>query len=299
MVTLSSGILAENETAECLSGSIIRTFKEGGQLLYDWRIVLERLYPSCQGLLDMILQLQALTLAKLANGGMVSTDTCNTAHKTRRLLCKAIRMVAIEQELREESINIMENDYWNHLCNVWFGAVIKELSSHSDEVLQDNLSEIHPILQVTTDLSNIFRAIEKFFGETANYAKGLGSMYYDYMHTYNPKAHHYQIARALGGTRQDVGSEGAMAAFMNIPFFVEFLDWRLSCGTGDGILMKNLLIILQSVKMMVMFRVLSILHIAICIPTRWLAGKTQELAGFQFGVRDMGWTVDLMEEAFE
>ncbi len=63
MVTLSSGILAENETAECLTGSIILTFKEGDQLLDDWRIVLERLYPSCQDLLNMIPQLQALTLA--------------------------------------------------------------------------------------------------------------------------------------------------------------------------------------------------------------------------------------------
>ena len=188
--------------------------------------------------------------------------------------------VAIEQGFREESINVMENDCWNHLRNVWFGAVIKELSSHLDEVLQDDLSNIHPILRVTTDPSNIFRAIEKFFGETANYAKGSGSMYYDYMRTYNPKAHHYQIAQALGGTRQDVGSEGAMAAFMNIPFFVEFLDWRLSCGTGDGILMKYLFIILQSVEIIALFRVLSILHIAICIPTRWLAGKTQELAEF-------------------
>ncbi len=133
---------------------------------------------------------------------------------------------------------------------------------------------------MTTDLSNIFRAIEKFFEETANYAKGSGSMYYDYMRTYNPKAHHYQIARVLGGTRQDVGSKGAMAAFMNIPFFVEFLDWQLSCGTGDGILMKNLFIILQSVEIIALFRVLSILHIPICIPTRWLAGKTQELAEF-------------------
>ncbi len=163
MVTLSSGTLAENETAKCLSGSIIRTFKEGGQLLDDWRIVLKRLYPSHQDLLNMIPPSQALTLAKLANDGMVSTDTCNTACKTRCLLCKAIRTVAIEQGLREESINIMENDCWNHLHNVWFGAVIKELSSHSDEVLQDNLSEIHPILQVTTDPSNIFHAIEKFF----------------------------------------------------------------------------------------------------------------------------------------
>jgi hypothetical protein len=152
---------------------------------------------------------------------------------------------------------------------------------------------------VTTNPSNIFCAIEKFFGETTNYTKRSGSMYYDYMHTYNPKAHHYQIARALGGTRQDVGSEGAMAAFMDIPFFVEFLDWQLSCGTGDGILMKYLFIILQSVKMIALSRILPILHIAICILTRWLAGKTPELAAFRFGVRDMGQTVDLTEEAFE
>ena len=210
-------------------------------------VVLARLYPNRQKLIDMILQSQALTLAKLANNGMVSTDTCNTARKTRRLLCDAIRKFAIEQGLGEESINIMVNDCWNHLHNVWFGAVIKELSSHLDEVLQEYLSNIHPILRVTTDPSNIFRAIEKFFGETANYAKGSGAMYYDYMRTYNTREHHYQIARALGGTRQDVGSEGAMAAFINIPYFVEFLDWRLSCGTGDGILMKNLFIILQSV----------------------------------------------------
>jgi hypothetical protein len=71
-----------------------------------------------------------------------------------------------------------------------------------------------------------------------------------------------------------------MAVFMNIPFFVGFLDWRLLCGTGDGILMRNLFIILQSVRMIALFCVLSILYIAICIPTRWLAGKTQELAEF-------------------
>jgi hypothetical protein len=40
MVTVSSGILAENKTAECLTGSIVRTFKEGGNLLEGWRKVL-------------------------------------------------------------------------------------------------------------------------------------------------------------------------------------------------------------------------------------------------------------------
>jgi hypothetical protein len=117
-----------------------------------------------------------INISQLANDGMVSTDTCNTARKTRRLLCEAIRTVAIEQGFREESINVMENDCWNHLHNVCFGAVIKELTFYLDEVLKDDLSEIHPILRVTTDPSNIFRAIEKFFGfwKNCKLRQGIG-----------------------------------------------------------------------------------------------------------------------------
>ena len=90
-----------------------------------------------------------------------------------------------------------------------------------------------------------------------------------------------------------------MAVFMNIPYFLQFLDWWLSSGSRDSILMKNLFIILQSVEIIALFQVLAILHVAICIPTRWLVAKTQELVEFQFGVQDMGQSVDLMEGAFE
>ncbi len=54
--------------------------------------------------------------------------------------------------------------------------------------------------------------------------------------------------------RKDIGSEGAMAVFMNIPYFLEFLDWRLSSGLSvDTILIKNLFIILQLVEMVALF----------------------------------------------
>jgi hypothetical protein len=225
MVTQSSGILAENKTAECLTRSIVRTFKEGGKLLEGWRTVLTRLHPHHQDLIYMIPQSNELTLTKLATDGMVSTDTCNTAHKTERLLCEVIRKLCFEKGLMQDELFFFGNDCWNHLRNVWFDAIVNELSSLG-KVLQYDLNEIHPKLRVTTDPNAIFWAIEKFFGETANYANGSGSMYYDYMHTYNPKSHHYQITCALGGTRQDIGaSEGAMAVFMNIPYFLDFLDW--------------------------------------------------------------------------
>ncbi len=74
MMTLLSGILAENKTAECLTGSIVRKFKEGGKLLEGWRKALTQLFPHRQDLIDMIPQPNELTLTKLAKDGMVSPD---------------------------------------------------------------------------------------------------------------------------------------------------------------------------------------------------------------------------------
>ena len=48
-----------------------------------------------------------------------------------------------------------------------------------------------------------------------------------------------------------------------------------------------------------MLQILSILHISICLPTRWLAGKSHELSAFNFGYYDMGKALDAMEHAFE
>ena len=40
-----------------------------------------------------------------------------------------------------------------------------------------------------------------------------------------------------------------------------------------------------------------IVHIAITLPTWWLAGSTEDLANFDFGVLDMGKVIDLLEKA--
>lgn len=123
-------------------------------------------------------------------------------------------------------------------------------------------------------------------------------MFYERCRTYHPTTYIYPFARALGGTRQDIGSEASIPMLMNIPLMLEYLDWRLSCG-GDGILQKNLFTTLQCVEYVAMLRVLSILHISVALPLRWLAGNVQDLEEYGFGVLDMGWTVDLMEAAFE
>ena len=50
--------------------------------------------------------------------------------------------------------------------------------------------------------------------------------------------------------------------------------------------------------MVALLRVLSILHIAVCMPVRWLAGNTEHLAQYNFGAVSMGRTLDMLEDAF-
>ena len=47
-----------------------------------------------------------------------------------------------------------------------------------------------------------------------------------------------------------------------------------------------------------MLRVLSIVHVSITLPTRWLVGKTQDLEKYDWGVANMGLCVDLTEKVF-
>ena len=297
-VTLSSCILPEDGTAESCVTAIAQAFREGRELLDNWRDVTSRMYPNRPDLLALIPSSSLLTLAKLSNKSLLMTDTCATARKFRRLFADHIRQVALNNGIPDDQIHIFQADCWQHLRNVWFGAVIKQLSLRLSEVLESDLNEISPFLRVTTEVVSLLIALEKYFAETANYAKGRGSCFYHYMITYHPNAYVYPVARATGGNRQDIGVEGALA-IMNIPYYLEFLNWRLSCGgKTESILEKNLFILLQSVEVVAMLRVLSILHIAVCMPLRWLSGNCQDLAEHDFGVADMAWTVDLMEKAF-
>ncbi len=97
-------------------------------------------------------------------------------------------------------------------------------------------------------------------------------MLYKCMCDTHPGAYVYPVTRLCGGNLQDIEIEGAMF-IMNIPYYFEFICWRLSCGGSDSILMTNLYKVLQSVEIIALLRVLSILHLAICLPHRWLAVK--------------------------
>ena len=65
--------------------------------------------------------------------------------------------------------------------NEWFGAVTKQLSKTLAEILENDLAKMPPILRMSTEIDDLLRRIEKEFGLTANYAKGHGSMFEQWM----------------------------------------------------------------------------------------------------------------------
>ena len=294
-VTLSTSILAEDETAQACLEAVMATFKEGRDLLQIWRDATQEMFPTRPDLLELLPEPKQLTTGKLSKSG-VMTDTCAKARKCQRLFAKSITEAALELGIAEADIKIYELDCWHHLRNIWLGAVTKQLSKTLDDVLEDCLGDIPWNLRVTTDIIGLLMAGEKEFSEEANYAKGHGSMFHYFMKTYHPDAYLYPFARSLGGARQDLGTEGAMAFYMNLPYLVAFLNDRLSIK-ADNILQRSLFTVLRSSEMIALLRVLSIVHIAITLPTRWLAGNTEDLSEFEFGVLDMGIVVDLLEKA--
>ena len=118
------------------------------------------------------------------------------------------------------------------------------------------------------------------------------------MNCYHPTAYIYAVSQACGGSLQDIGVENAIAVLINVPYYQDFLIRRMRCGYGDGIIVRNLFMLLRSVEMIAFLRVLSILHIAVCMPLRCLAGNCGNLSQHNFGVSDMVSVVEIMDKAF-
>ncbi|KAL7548461.1 hypothetical protein ACHAWF_016400 [Thalassiosira exigua] len=90
-----------------------------------------------------------------------------------------------------------------------------------------------------------------------------------------------------------------MSILMNYTYYLEFLgDSLRKKGKNEkpGILQRNLFVILSSAEMISLVRLLSIIHLSVCIPIRWLAGKTHELRPYGWGPMSMGRVLDTLEE---
>ena len=113
------------------------------------------MYPNRQDLLNKIALPSNLTLAKLADGGMITTDTCDPFCTFCRLFIQYIEAVALEHGVPREHIHVHEADCWKHFRNIWVGGVIKQLSEHLAEILDNDLQAISLFLRVNTEVTSL------------------------------------------------------------------------------------------------------------------------------------------------
>ena len=245
-----------------------------------WRDVTEREFPDRVHLLP---KPDDITLDKLEDGA-VMTDTCNTALKTNRLLGKEVNGTVHELYCH------------NHLRNVHVKNVLLSLTDFLRAHLHDSIDEIAPELRVQPNFATLARAFDKEFSLCANYCKGHGELFRQWMHDNHPGELLLHVERAASGGRQDVCSMAALAMFWNRNYCLEFLEeQQRQCGKEDNILMSNLMCLLSSVEMIAVSRLWSILHFAIVMPLRWLAGKTHTLAEYKWGPISMGRVYDQLK----
>ena len=295
-VTLDNMILAADKKSISTAKAIMNAMDNAQQLLRGWIDVTKEIYPG-DNIVSLIPSPDDANFLKLRNG-FITTDTCSQAKNVRRDLILAIKELATEKGICNDTdeFEMHELDCWNHLRNLWIEHAVKALEKEVKLLLAEDLAAIPSTFRVDIDLNHILRGVDKEFALTANYPKGHGMVFQHWMETFHPGALLFPTARMLGGTRQDAVTEGSLPLYMNRHYYLEFLHQRLCAGSGEGnILQTNLFLVLSCIEMVAVLRVLSIVHVSIVMPMRYLCGKCHELNGFS--VSRLPEVLDLLYDA--
>ena len=122
------------------------------QSLKRWREVTAREFPNRPDLLQMIPTPNGIDIEKLGNGGALSSDTCNSARKTRQFLVELIE--------KQDGI-AHEVDCVQYRHCVWFDGASKAVSTFITTYLEDSLDKISIFLRVSPYLTQVIRAYHK------------------------------------------------------------------------------------------------------------------------------------------
>ena len=119
------------------------------------------MYPNWPEVLDGIPSCDDVKSVKLRKGGTIITDGCSTARKHCKLLCELTVDMSKELHIPGNKISIFEGDCWQHMRNVWFGAVIKHMSTWLKMRLAEDLEKIPKVYGVSTNFDNLLQCIVK------------------------------------------------------------------------------------------------------------------------------------------
>ena len=166
-------------------------------MLQCWQEVTEHEYPD---FLHLLPHPNNIDFNKLVNGGIM-TDTCHSARSTNKKL---------SMEVDGTTHNLLCH---NHLRNVWVKNVLKSLTEFLRAHLHGSLDEIAPELCVSPGFIGFAGAFDKMFSLCANYPKGMGEVFRQWMKDFHSGELLFHVERAVSGGCQDIASMVAMAIY--------------------------------------------------------------------------------------
>ena len=176
---------------------------------------------------------EQLSMARLAGGGALQSDTCNGARKAKRVLAEMIAQQAREvlgeeewakltEEEQSQVTRVHELDCWQHLRNIFLKEMSSSQAKHVAEELKPHLDAFSSWDRMTTDYTQLLRASYKELHHGNKYYKGKGQEFWDWLEKTHPKIFAIHFERAEGG-RQDLDYDAAVPLYIMRPYIIEFL----------------------------------------------------------------------------
>jgi hypothetical protein len=121
-------------------------------------------------------------------------------------------------------LKIDQGNCFHNLQNILVVATKLRLAGSLTKLLCNDLAIIPSHLCITCKIDDILRTCNKEFAFTANYAKGHGAMFHNWMDTYQPDSMCLPIVCVLNDYWQDASFKGTFPLYVGRSHMVAFLD---------------------------------------------------------------------------
>ena len=146
------------------------------------------MFPNRPDLLAKLPQPSSLDVTRML-GGMISHDNCNPARDQGNCIEQIILEMAAGMGIPEGERVLFQGSYHNHLRNTWMEYIETYMAGKLEKHLKNDLKLIPPNLRVACRLSELLIHINNEYNFSANYPKGHGDAFNDYLRTYHPGRH--------------------------------------------------------------------------------------------------------------
>jgi hypothetical protein len=281
-----------------------RIFAHSRRLLTEWKADFEKANGAGSWAAAGGPSPDNIGLHRLAEDTVLSTDTCNGARCTRRMLAEAVMArvketigieawEALSEEERGRKYQTYRGDCWQHLRNI----VIEAMAAKGDELLRqevsDDLAVFSAVERIQPDAGSMIHACFKHFHHKGEYAKGRGREYTAYQRKHHATALLPSFVRALGA-RQDLKFDGCPAVLLHRVHAAEFLRGYLDCPKSEGILDRSIYTVLRCNQFIGLLCANSLWKYIFSEPFRWLSGRSTKLK--DWSLFKMSEALDLVEK---